>query len=74
MLHLVPFAAGVAVGVFALRWIQRSKDSGADDTAPPAPAAAPVDPAPAPPPAAPDAEAPRARRPRKRAPAGGAAV
>ncbi|MBK1687587.1 hypothetical protein [Rubrivivax gelatinosus] len=73
MLHLVPFAAGVAAGVFALRWIQRGKNSSAADMAPPAPAATPADPAPAEP-AATDSAAPRARRPRKRAAADEAAA
>ncbi|MBK1611963.1 hypothetical protein CKO44_00570 [Rubrivivax gelatinosus] len=68
MLHLVPFAAGIAVGAVALRWLQRRADTAPPAAANPpaaaeAPAAAAPEAAPAPPPRARRAPRKTARKP-----------
>ena len=64
MLQLFPFAAGIAAGALAVRWLQRRRAPEAQPEAPAVePAAAPA-PEPAPEPVA--APAPAAKAPRRR--------
>lgn len=63
MLQLFPFAAGIAAGAFAVRWLQRRRAPEAQAAAPAADPAAPPTPEPVAAPA-PPAKAPR-RRTRK---------